>query len=609
MGTKNIPFLILSGALVFEILFYQLEPEINFPVILLLFSLSLFLLLYQKKFIKLPKLFSFFYAFFFAAQLNSFIHSPTKFQGTLELFESLNAFLIVILSLNLNNNSPSLFWPLIFSSSFWAFVGIGEYTSRKPLSGGRYLLEPFHWPSLAADLFLLVLPAAMSLFFQIKNKSYKLIILFPCIFFLTSAWFLTQSHIWLVILLFLFIPLSISLGYLKQKKLDALKENLKRLTILIILLLALLPTLKSAFGYESIPESATIFQNKIFFQNKNDLFEFALYTLRKLPWWGIGLGNFGLKYLNQQTQPWNWSDFLSNEIFQTAAETGFPGLLTQGLLFCFILIVCVRNAYRYIREFNFLQISTTLSVFLFLIFNLINDFSYRIFPLQLIFFLLFSFLLKDSPSFKLKYKPAILLTSVLILISGFLTLDGFLLRYAQKSFAKKNYSLSEKILVWLTKRPDYVLNPRVLLWLSANALGKQNPPKAISYLEEAKKSKPFDDEIDYQIASIFYAQKDINTTQLILEEKLKEKRYISPNFYFSLAKIYLEKGKKEEAFQILQSATQYFKLPQKYKNNPHTLQIIKDNDNLRYIEEFYMILYEETKDEKYLKDYLNEWVF
>lgn len=596
-------FIFLS-ALGFEWLFFHLAPEINYPLLIFLFSLILILWFLRKRVLLIPKTFTFIYLIWLGAYIHSARYAPIKYPVTIEVIKALVVFLLVILGNNffqLKKGSRKIFLLLIFVSAFWAFSGIVEYTSRRQIDG-KSLWEPFHWPSLAASFFLLIFPLNLSLFL-VQKKKLTQIILFISLFFIITAWIL--SHHYLLILGTAGFLITVA-HFLSQGKIS-LSKQLKPLLLICFLLITILPNLSVSFGPNLVPRPIALFQNKIFFQNKTNLFQYAWKIFRQNPWWGIGPGNFGQAYLHQQTQPWDWSEFLSNELFQTLAEMGIVGFIAQLALFYYLAKLALKKIFLFKKQKELIGFSIAFSTFTFLIINF-NDFSYRIFPIQLAFFLLVSFLLSQTSQFKITSKLFYFPTIFLLISSFFLLFDGYLLRIGQVSLQKKNYQRSEQILNRLSQRPEFLLNPRSLFWLSAVALEKNEPSQAINHLLQAKKINPFNDETDYQIAAILHRQGKIEEAKLILEQKIKEDRFFPPKYYLNLAKINLEQGKQKEALRLLQKTTQYFTLPPKYQENPNTLIVLNHNKMLPGIHQAYLLLYEVTNNQNYLLSLLSQWL-
>lgn len=593
MKKNKLPLIIFLLAFVFELIFFDLAPEINYPLILFLFSLSLFLWLYRKQTLVIPKTFSLLYLLFSLGYFFSALHSPVKFLASMEIIKVITVFLLVILGVNFFRQKKiqqNIFWTLILTGAFWAFSGIIEYTGRKSIASGKILFEPFHWPSLTAGFFLLALPVTLSFFFFPMKQRYKKAVLFCSLFFIISAWILSRSYLFLLG----GIVFSITIFHFQSQK-----KNIKELVLLCILLAFILPNLSVSFGPNSMPNAAAAFQNKIFFQNKQHLYRFARQTIQEHLWWGIGPGNFLQAYLQQQTQPWDWSDFLSNELVQTLTETGLITFLAQTALFFYLFLLAAKKFFLFKKQKGLIGLAVSFSVLAFLIINL-NDFSFRIFPIQLTFFLLVSFLLTDVTHIKTKSKFSLFPIMILVLISSFFLTDGYFLRIGQKKFLQKKYSQSEKILNWLNQRPKPFLNPRVLFWLSALALEKGSSDQAISYLSQVKKINPYNDEIDYQIAASIYRQGNLDQSKTILEQKLEENRFLPPKYYLNLAKINLEQENKEEALKLFKKLIEDFSLPIRYENKQAFLAILEQAKYLSSIQAALFHLHDLTLDPQYL---------
>lgn len=595
--------ILFAIAISFQLIFYHLPEEIRFPLFLLSILLITILWL-QKNSLLIPKTFAILYFFYLLANFYSGFYSPDKFQATLQIIKLINIFCLVILGVNIFQNkkaflNTSFILPLI--GSFWALCGILEFTGRVKPEKVLSLFEPFHWPTLSASFFLLIFPLALILFLNEKKGGVKKIILFASLFFITVAWILSRSY--LTIFLLITFALLVFFFYVTTKQPGGnriIKYKSREILLFLLLIGVVIPNLLPSFGGRQIPKEIALFQDKIFFQDKNDVWRFSTQSIKDHFWQGIGPGNFGLVYRQNIIKPWTWSDFASNELLHAFVETGLLGFTAQLLIFLYLGFVCFKQIGSSLISKNLPVFAISLSTILFLFINL-NNFSFQIFPITITFFTLVASLLTQEKKVTLKPKFASFLILPLIFFAFWIFSDSNLLRIGQKSIVKKNYPKSEKILNWLSRRPTLFLNPRVFVWFSAWHLDNHQPQKAIEYLKKAKIINPYNQEIDYQIAAIIYRQERIGDAKKILEEKLESNPFLPPKYYSSLAKLNLEMDDEPTALLWLKKASNLFPILPTTSSSQVKLSILENNKYLASLWEIYFYLYGLTHDTTYLE--------
>lgn len=599
---KNIVVqILLAFAIFLQLIFYHLPEEMKFPLFLL--SILLIIIFWiQRKPLLIPKQFTIFFSLYLLANFYSSFYSLYKFQAFLEITKFVGLFFLVILGVNIFRNKKiflNTLFVLLTIASFWALCGILEFASRVNTQKNLSLFEPFHWPSLASSFFLLIFPYTLVLFLKEKSRGVKKMFLFASLFLVTTAWILSQSYL---IILFLVTPVILFLFFfsLKQyEKKEIIKNKAKEIILLVFLIGVTLPNLLPSFGGRYIPKEIALFQEKIFFQDKNDVWRFSAESIKEHFWQGIGLGNFGLAYRQNIIKPWAWSDFSSNELLQTFVETGFFGFIAQLALFLYLFIICFRRMKSSLNDKSLLFFSISLSIISFLVINF-NDFSFRIFPILIVFFILVATQFNSEKTIKIKTKSASLLILPIIFIAIWAFSDSMLLRMSQKSLTNKTYQKSEIILNWLSQRPTVFLNPKVLIWQSALELEKGQPQKALEHLKTAKALDPYNQEINYQMAALTYRQGKIEEAKQILEEKLKENPFLPPKYYLSLAKINFETNNNPLALQWLRKASYSFPVANKESFSTNRLSILQNNSYLSSLWDTYSYLYDLTRNKNYL---------
>lgn len=586
------------SAVCVQLLFFHLPEEIRYPLFLL--SVLLILILWSRDHpILFPKQFTILYSLGILVTVISALSNFNKFQATLEITKTVSLFFFTLLAINLFQKKKwfSIFFAVTLVSCFWAIAGILDYTFR---SKGNFvpLFIPFYWPSLASSFYLLIFPYTLTIFLVQKIAKWQRLILFISLFLIVTAWFLSLSH--LDILLLTTFGLTIIFIYSSVGKPLAVNlsgNSLKWLLLLILLLLVTLPNFFPSFGEGKLLDQVAIFQEKIFFFDRADVLRFSKESIRDHFWWGIGPGNFGSVYRLNQSRPWTWSDFASNEFLQTFVETGFMGLFIFILLFLYLMILCFKKILFYRKNYDLFSLSLSFSVFFFLFSNL-NDFSWRIFPLLIVFFLLVSFLIAKEKVFKVNTKISFLLTSPFLLLSFIVLTDALLLRLGQNKFTTGKINQSEGIFRALVKRPIFLLNPKSFYWLTATQLDKGDREGATTLLNKTSILEPNNLEILYQIAKGKYAEGNKEEAKNLLVSILDKYPYSSPKYYLALGKIYIELKKEKEAISTLLKAEKVF--PPENKRNLKGKEILEAIEYSPTLRQIYYLLYQLTGQKKYL---------
>lgn len=554
MAKEKIIKLITITAVTFPLIFYQLTEEITAPLIMAVVSMILFIWP-QKKFFFIPLPISLIFFLLIFISFFSSLFSPHRYQSFLETIKLVSSFFLFLLAANLgkdNKFQKSLLLTIIAVASIWALTGIAEVTSRVRAEKILGLFVPFSWPESAASLFLLTLPATLSLYAEEKSDGIKKVIFFGALYFLTAAWLLSRS------LVIPFFALSLILLF-TLRSFSLFSPDLKRrLMLLTALLIITLFNFFPSFGSRHIPMQIADYQEKIFFAEKNDIWRFSVNSIKKNFWTGIGPGMFGIVYRQNLVKPWTWSDFAENELLQAFVEMGIFGFTAELFLFVTILFILLKTCRQAFRKKDIWKLAIALPPLAFLILSMFN-FSFRIFSLQVLFFLLVSFVFTgDSHPIALGKRSLAFLSLPLIFSSLLIFRDGVMMEKGRKAFIAGDYDRSRGVLLDLTRRPVFLRNPMAYYWLSAIELERKNPLKAINYLEETKKLIPLNQEANFQIAKILYIQRHPDQAIKILEDSISRNPFLHPQYYLLLAVIYKDQGREELSQKQLRAIEKYF---------------------------------------------------
>jgi len=583
-----------------QLVFSHLPEEIRLPLLLTVSIFIIFLFSSQNSFL-VPKKFTAFYGLYLLAHAATILFSQTPFLALMEFIKLLNYFGIAVIGLNLwriyKNVFKQLIYLLIAPATFLALIGILEYTSRAPSEKFLPLFEPYHWPSLSASFFLLFMPITFFYYLCQKGGLAK-IYLFSCLSILSIAWILTKQYLGLL-LLFSAVQCLVHFGKIALRRKMLPGGEILNILLLILLLLVMLPNLTASFGTSRIPKEIALYQDQIYFQDKKDIARFAWESINKNFFTGIGLANFGPAYRSNLIKPWSWSDFASNELMQTLVESGILGFIAQLMLFTYLILRFARIIKLSLikRRLDYLTLALSLLAFLILA---MNNFSFRVFPLAVMFYLLSSYLIKDDPcitiSFrKIKHIPLFIIPATLLILA-----DGLFFSVGQRQFFSAKQDQSKQLFLLLSKRPTILLNPRIFIWLSAWMFENQDFSGARLYLDMAKRLKPYDKEIDYQIALIYYKNGEITKAKEFLLTAIERNWYIGPKYYYTLAKIFEEEKNLPLSLFWLKRASLLYPVYKYISINDNTLSILRYNDYLGALSGIYFTLYSLTSDKIYL---------
>ena len=601
---------LLACVFAVEMLFYNLNQEFIIPLFLLSIILLIFLYTSNRP-LYIPWTFSRILILYFFSVIMSAVFTGFTYQTTIECIKILSYLSIVVLGSNIFRRNETSFQNLTFifcfPAGFLALIGLLEYTSRFPSQKTIALLEPFHWPSLAAGFFMLITPNILTLYLDSKKNLPKIII-FMCLSLLLLAWFLTTENILYILLI---LGLIIFNYFFNSKKPDLGTNNISKnnwkltrilimrdLLLVLLVLSVILPNIMLSFGSNKLPKEITLYLNQYLFFDKEDVGRFSFESIKSHFFTGIGAGNFGMNYRSNLIKPWTWSDFASNELIQTFVEVGITGFIAQLILFGYLIFLSIKRSLISYRNRNFFSFGIAITCTFFIVRNL-TTFSLRVFPLTILFFLFLGYILKEETVRILKPKSSYFLAVPLVLILFIVIMDGILFKYSQKMIFYKNISSGTKILSWLSQRPTFLLNPKLYLWLSAINIEKKERDQAISNLKNIYMQEPLNQEIDYQIAKLLYSDQKLNEAQTILENYIYKNMFASPKYYLALSKINSEKNNIALSQYWLKRASLVYPMNLNIRLSSVGLAVLDTTDYLPSIQNIYYSLFEFSKNNYY----------
>jgi len=510
-----------------------------------------------------------------------------------------------------------------------------EYSSVASLIGQK------NWIS---NYLALAFPLALVFFMLEKNnRKTKYLLFFVVIIFYTCLMICQSRGVWVSIILTIITAFLLYYFYDLKFFKNIFFKNRKWLKILLFTFLVITivystknPINQSAFTVSQ--RAMSVFNKQDVSINKRVLiWNSTLEMIKDNPFFGIGIGNYKLQYLNYQADILNsnpeYIKYFShpgeahNDYLQMAAEMGLTGLLIY-LLFVFLLLW---KSIKYIKSSvssdkqKILLFSLILGVICYLFYSLFT------FPLHVpalgssLFILLGiidilsnenTFVYENSKITNIKIKPVlkIIFTALIILITLYL-IDTM----AIKPFIAENFSYEgEKYLEqnqyeraknnFESAKYYNPYNGRVLLNLGASYLNLNNYYQAKMNL--LKSQLFYNDKSIYNNLGIYYLK---NQEFKNAREQFEKAIYIHP--YFSTA--YLNLGTALAQEGDLQEAIKYWErihtFDQDYKNISlvyyNLAKAYEENEKIDIALDYYLKAYVNTQNSVMMKEIENKFEY
>lgn len=407
----------MTSFFIFLIIFFlEGAALVDRQIIFFLYSLVPALYYLEKQFKKetifIPLWFFLSYFLFFLLSFLSFHYSVDKINTIDYLFFYLSAFFIFILGFNEKEKIKKIFKKIIIflslSSCFFSllpsYFNLSNYFNLTPYQ----LIFPFY-PNHNHLGDFLGLTMIYLLFDFLKEKKIKdlicLFIFFP--FFLFS--FSRSAYIDFLIIIFFII--------LNKRKFNQLPKKIV-FNLLIIIFVFFLLTQKEIYQFKPISYFLPFVQEKLHFQPRSvfsgrpEYFKQAILGFLEKPFFGWGLGNF--IYSSQKYVGENLQQVLSalNLPLTILTEVGVFGFLS----FIFFLFLLFKNINWQNKPFYYL--------FFYLSLNFLTDYTYSIYGMFLLWFLLASLSMNDNKKKSFSFYPFV---SFVVTFFIFLKLTGQIL--------------------------------------------------------------------------------------------------------------------------------------------------------------------------------------
>jgi|GEM_PF-3895745 len=458
--------LFLSDVFIFERL-----PNLNF-YITLFFPILLYLgSVIKNKKISLPKI-SIFYLLFLVFSGVSVMLAIDKQTAFESLLVYISAFLIFIFSFNYQQEIKKYFSKFIIFLCLLATVLfiVNGFFHLSWFSNGGSLFYTGYFHNELGNLLVL------GLIIGLQNNNWLSLLLFP-------AFLLSYSRT----------------GYLSLILVSLFNRSIfKKTTFFLLLFFTLMFFLITAKETrkifptklsEAIEKKLNIPQEKSFLADRPRHFSYAASSIKELPWFGVGPGNFLFAASKRQV---NWAENTTtahNIFLDILAENGILAGIFFIIYFIFLLIKSKKDTHFY------LFISLTL-IFMF-------DFAYRFNFFLIIWFVLAGLLVKEEKNL-VELDNILLSLAVLIIFQIYFFSQTFIKNIA---YSTKNYVLNgklgdyyeckgEKSLAVEYYKREFLGSPMTrssrlekILQLLINLYGeKQGKEKFTEFLREVKKT-------------------------------------------------------------------------------------------------------------------------
>jgi len=508
---------------------------------LLIISPFLLTLFYKENYFKVPKTFGILSILFILFTIISTTKSIDMSNSINKIFIYPSLFFITAYVLNIKMDWEKIIVRLInFFSTF--FVGLSYLLLIFPklkipfvssIAGYNLLYSPKNLHNNLGDFLLIVI--IVNFYYLITKKTNKInwvIVAFCLPLFILS--FSRSAFLVLIIILILSLIL-----YRRQIK----KSIIHKIFVAIFhLLLFIFFSVVNRFQFLwSISNFLKL--NKDTFGERGSYFISAIRSIIDFPHWGIGLGNFSFASFRYNDTLFWWTRTAHNIFLEVFTETG----IWAGMCFLIILLSPFKKPIKNI--FTFLYIV--------LLLNFQTYYTYQIYGILILFFILLGLLIEEKSSFKINKKTLIIIAMVPVLYIQLLVISNTLIYRGNYRLANVfnpfNKELYPLIINDISINSDFVENVYyrklyekvayadfyALHYLSSKSIKDLEPAQALYRLERSFLWNPFYGDINLELKKIYplmvkvrgkkVANKYINDYKNRLYKMEKNSEYVPKN--------------------------------------------------------------------------------
>jgi O-antigen ligase len=559
-------------------------------IILAVFSAILLLLLLLSDKVRAPKLISLPILTFSLTLIASAVASQVPEESFKKIFIYLASFIFFFVSYSLSHKYKKfLIWFLniVFIIGLYIVLKffIIEVLSQNLQAGGKFI-GPFYWHNQMAGFLLYLIPFPLVNLFLNRNRK-VLVWVIVLIFLMITLGFTYSRGAWLS----LTIPI-VAFFYLSRKKL--ILGRLSKITIFLAFLAGLLLLFNSNFALnrvksiaqEILPQTRTTSGNL-----RASIYPSSIRAILDYPLLGVGPGVFGQALHKYQNQPWLYAANAHNHFLQIAVETGILGFFLFSLIF-YQAVRLISKKKSYLKEDteqSIYKIALIISLSASVIHNLI-DTDWNFPSLSFLFWAILGILLGNLAINK---KDAIPVTKsgkrlivILMIIYSFFIFGLFSfnkqLERGKLFFIRKKLDNSLSSFVKIDKAFPYSYNSSI--YTAKIYQERKDYRNALLYFKRASALNPFLAETDYSQGIIYSNLGQGALAEESFRAAIEKNPFSSPDYYKTLADIYVLGGENEKALEILAQAVNVaFPVNTSYKNLSYIYQITGFDRKLAHI--------------------------
>jgi len=510
--------------------FPGLRP-ITYYLILVLAGLALLSSFFLKQRINVPRKIGLLVFFFLVLTLLSHIFSVNLEKSVLSFFLYFSAFSLFLYAYN-NQKKLKQVFPIFLiviafalaTYSLWLnyqMLSLINFRYLMPNDGFNLVYSTYAKHNHLGDFLLLILVA--NFYFLLAGK-YRLANIILIIVFLPQFMLSYSRSAYSALAISMVVML---IFYLRKKRKG--ESRIRQYFLILVLLLVSLTSLFYAFSLTKNVQNQSFIQHvrqyypenikqvsKVTLNGRDQYWQEAFTSIKERPLFGLGLGNFFNASTRHTPTPFEWVRTSLNMFLTVFTETG----VIAGLVFMLIILQLLLRAKKNSLYFY---------LWLALLINFMTDYTYAIYSMFILFFILAGLMLKNNKDLTIKPKALLIAGTVPVFLLLAISLHNIFLRMDKSTLALAVYPFKktpyEKLIVknmatqkygnvfFLLKAYEYMYkgNTSVLVSIANLHLSLGNKDVALQKLKKAYYWHPFEGVDLYR--RIYYLEKELNGTK------------------------------------------------------------------------------------------------
>ena len=583
--------LILITLYIFLVLRGELLGTSSATILFAVFSVFMLLLLLLSDKVRAPKFIFLPILAFSLTLIASVVTSQVPEESFKKIFIYLASFIFFFVSYSLSHKYKKfLVWFLNIIFIFGLYVVLRFFindTLAQNLQAGGKFIGPFYWHNQMAGFLLYLIPLPL-VSLLLNRKKQTLVWLVVLIFFIITLVFTLSRGAWISLIL----PVIAGVFFFRKK----IKINrLTKFSVIIALIIGIIVFVNSdttfnrvkSIAREILPNTRTTSGNL-----RAGIYPSSIEAIRDYPLLGVGPGVFGQALHKYQSRAWLYAANAHNHFLQIAVETGILGFL----LFSLIFIQAGRITFKY-RD-SFLKKTGEQPVYLLaliislsasIIHNLL-DIDWNLPSLSYLFWVTLGALLgnlvinkKDVILINKSYKGLIVILMFIysLFIFGLFSFNKQL-ESGKFFFLRREFDKSLSSFAKIDKAFPYSYNSSI--YTAKIYQERKDYQNALLYLKRASELNPFLAETDYSQGIIYSNLGQVALAEESFRAAIEKNPFSSPDYYKTLADLYVLGGENEKALEILAQAVNVaFPVNTSYKNLSYIYQVTGFDRRLAHI--------------------------